>query len=305
MLATSDVGDGIVTICWDCELEADERSLLATLADCLGYVGRSESWVEAKLIDDPVTTDGFDAFPHVSNEHPGPGWEQTSLLTTVHPESYAIWRQKKADAALAEFPLPEGQKKPGQKLLNERAKAIDPFPTDLLDCLQKDTAWWKQRRWSQPPGSQKVVYWRKANLLEVAPISMPQPSRGHSVTTMLLSLTTPNGNKSAMPTIARTLPQAELFHAALVSKVAKGQRVDCPELTGRDVHGRPLAGSHEHAHVLPLDLDGDGHLDHTPVILDWGYSRRFKSKRTISFHDQMEWCVLNHSAKITWHTEYS
>ena len=87
---------------------------------------------------------------------------------------------------------------------------------------------------------------------------------------MLLALTTPSGNKSALPTVARTLPQAELFHAALVRTVGKGERVDCPELTGRDTDGIPLVGRHEHAHVLPLDLDGDGHLDHILIHAKMG-----------------------------------
>lgn len=39
-----------------------------------------------------------------------------------------------------------------------------------------------------------------------------------------------------------------------------------PELTGRDGNRRPLRGPHEHVHINPLDLDGDGHLDH---ILVW------------------------------------
>jgi CRISPR-associated protein Csb2 len=268
----ADVGNGAVEIYWDSELESDERSLLATLAECLGYLGRSESWVEAELVADPESVDYFDAFPHSNDTHPGPGWEQTSLLSTVNPESYTTWRQTKTEAALADLPLPEGNKKPSKKLLNDRVKAIDPYPHDLLDCLQKDTAWWKQRRWAQPPGSQQVVYWRRANSLEVAPLAPARPSQGHAVTTMLLALTTRSGNKSALPAIARTLPQAELFHAALVSKVGKGQQVHCPELTGRDENGRPLKGQHEHAHVLPLDLDGDGHLDHILIHAKMGLS---------------------------------
>ncbi len=79
---------------------------------------------------------------------------------------------------------------------------------------------------------------------------------------MLLALTTPSGNKSALPSVTRTLPQAELFHRALVGLVGKGTRVYCPELTGRDKHGELLRDHHGHAHTIPLDLDGDGRLDH-------------------------------------------
>ena len=83
---------------------------------------------------------------------------------------------------------------------------------------------------------------------------------------MLLALATPSRNKSALPSVTRTLPQAELFHRAIVGIAGNGQRVQCPELTGKDEFGKALQTNHQHAHTLPLDLDGDGHLDH---ILLW------------------------------------
>jgi CRISPR-associated protein Csb2 len=61
------------------------------------------------------------------------------------------------------------------------------------------------------------------------------------------------------------LPQAELLHRALVSAETR-DGATCEVLTGCDAAGTPLGGPHEHAHILPLDLDGDGHLDH---ILIW------------------------------------
>ena len=36
-------------------------------------------------------------------------------------------------------------------------------------------------------------------------------------------------------------------------------------IIGCDEEKRPLKGAHEHAHVLPLDLDGDSHIDHLLV----------------------------------------
>lgn len=112
----------------------------------------------------------------------------------------------------------------------------------------------------------------RSGQLEVAPVVRPHAVTKRFVTTMLLALSTPSGNKSSLPPVARTLPQAELFHAALVRKVGNGKRVVCPELTGRDQDGRPLGGQHEHAHVLPLDLDGDGHLDHLLIYAAMGLS---------------------------------
>ena len=82
---------------------------------------------------------------------------------------------------------------------------------------------------------------------------------------MLLSLTNASRNDHALPAVIRTLPQAELLHRALVGISAR-RGAPPPELTGRDEYRQPLLGPHEHAHINPLDLDDDGHLDH---ILIW------------------------------------
>jgi CRISPR-associated protein Csb2 len=83
---------------------------------------------------------------------------------------------------------------------------------------------------------------------------------------MLLSMTTASGNNHALPSIVRTLPQAELLHRAIVSFATRNNAGFCAALIGRDESRKPLRGPHEHAHILPLDLDEDGHLDH---ILVW------------------------------------
>lgn len=114
-------------------------------------------------------------------------------------------------------------------------------------------------------GFRQDLYWRRVDSLVVSrPRAVRRPA-ARRVEAILLALTTPSRNQSALPHIHRTLPQAELFHRAIVGRVGKGERVDCPELTGRDEQGRPLRNGHRHAHVLPLDLDGDDRLDHVLV----------------------------------------
>ncbi len=267
----ANVGSDAVEIHWDCELADDELVVLGQLAECLSYLGRSESWVEAELVGaGSAAANGFDAFPHRDGLHPGEQWEQISLLAAVPPETYANWQTATTAQILAEFPFPEGKQKPSAKLLRERTKAIAPYPRDLLDCLMKDTAWWKQHRWSQPPGSQRVIYWRRSDALEVGVPERAARREVDRVTMMLLALTTPSGNRSALPPCSRTLAQAELLHRAIVGRVAQGRRVECPELTGRDEQGKPLREGHRHAHILPVDFDVDGHLDHIVIYAPMG-----------------------------------
>ncbi len=267
----ADVGDESLAVRWDCNLTDAETEQLRQLAECLGYLGRSESWVEGELVPDGAAPpDTFDAIPHRDGMQLGPEWEQVSLMAAVLPADYDAWRTQTTDRILTEYPLPEGKKKPPAKLLNDRAKAVAPYPVTLLECLTMDTAWWKAHRWSQPPGSQRVVYWRRSDSLQVSPPPRPNRRVTEPVEAMLLALTTPSGNRSALPPCKWTLLEAEKLHRAIVARVANGRRVHCPELTGRDAKGNPLQECHQHAHIWPIDLDGDGKIDHFIVYAPMG-----------------------------------
>jgi CRISPR-associated protein Csb2 len=268
----ANVEDGVIKVCWDCELDHEQQTMFAQLIESLGYLGRSESWVEACVILDNVelAADRL-AVPHQDGELRGPDWEQIPLMAAVPVEAYAAWSEQRGADALKEHPLPEGKTKPTKALLKKRDAVLAPYPSDLIDCLQKDTVWWKtQHNWSQPPGSRRVLYWRRSDSLVVAAQRDRSRLNGHrvehQVEAMLLSLSTLSRNTSALPHVSRTLPQAELIHQALVSLAGRGGKVVCPALTGRDEHGNPLHEGHRHAHVVPLDLDGDQHLDHVLVF---------------------------------------
>jgi CRISPR-associated protein Csb2 len=263
-----DVRGAALEVFWDCELTAAETEQLRVLAESLGYLGRSESWVEAAAIEgsgsspnDPLLNE-INAFPHRENAVLGPGWQQISLVAPIPPSEYANWRSAATEQLLAGLAPPEGKKKPPAKLLRDREKAVAPYPATLLECLMKDTAWWKGHGWSQPPGARRVLYWRPEATMQTSAPVQPRVMTARPVAAMLLAITTPSGNRSALPARARTLPQGELLHRALVSILAKGQKVDCPEITGRDRQGFPLRGQHRHAHILPLDLDDDRRIDH-------------------------------------------
>lgn len=263
------VGDGVLAVTWDVDLDDAETAMLARLVENMGYLGRSESWVECRLAQPgELPTEGRDCFPESGHANPGPGWEQVPLLAPMPPEGeegYTHWRQLAVAEALACYPLPD--KKPSKKLIDLRTKAEAPYPPDLIACLQSDTNEWRRHGWSQPPGSRRVFYWRKTDALEAgAPRPAPRARTAPDVRAMLLSMSTASGNDHALPHITRTLPQADLLHRDLghaLKHLGLGHSV---VLSGCDEHRRPLKHPHRHAHILPLDLDGDGHLEH---LLIW------------------------------------
>lgn len=262
------VDDGVLAVHWDVVLAEEETETLRAIAENLGYLGRSESWVTASLVpDDALIPEGTDATPCEDGVHRGPGWEQIPLLAPVSSSDYVDWRRAAVDEALSKLVDVDLTKK---KLMKGEKKRVDiiegSYPPDLLACLQVETKWLRKLGWSQPPGSRRVFYWRKADSLEVgAPRSKQRYIEAAPVEAMLLSMATASGNDHALPNIIRTLPQAELLHRAFVS-LASHPSLRSTALIGCDEQGRPLRQEHQHAHLLPLDLDGDGHLEH---ILIW------------------------------------
>lgn len=260
------VDEGELSVMWDVELTSAETTMLAQLAERLGYLGRSESWVTARLADFDESIPASNCFPEIGHTNPGPGWEQVPLMAAEKQADFTRWRAHAVAQALAALPLLEN-KRPTKKLLSDRAKAEEPYPADLIACLQAETNWLRKYGWSQPPGSRRVFYWRKTDALEAgAPKVKRRIVTTPPVGAMLLSMTTVSGNDHALPSVTRTLPQAEMLHKHLCDALKRLHLGHSVALSGCDESGQPLKGSHQHVHLLPLDLDGDGHLEH---ILLW------------------------------------
>ena len=259
---------GSIGVYWNVDLTAAEQALLEEIARELGYLGRSESWVDVTPIKNANASD-FDVRPGEARDRPGTGWEQVSLLAPLPGSEYQSWRERTVQAALDSLPVVNAKGKPLSKAkqTEQVQETQASYPIDLIACLQVDTAWLHALGWNQPPGSQKVLYWRPASSLEgAAPRSIPRSPCPVVVELVLLSMATASGNLHALPPITRTLPQGELLHQALLAHGPKGERP--PEvLSGRDTSGKPLRDekAHTHAHLIHLDLDGDGHLDHALV----------------------------------------
>ena len=132
-----------------------ELSMLDMLVGRLNYLGRSESWVEGRVMGDDEPRPETNCFPDEAGDAPGRGWEQVAVLAPDGASDFEAWRAARVEGALTDLPLPEGRK-PAQGLLAKRAKAVASYPADLLDCLQKDTTWLRSHGWNRPPGSRRA-----------------------------------------------------------------------------------------------------------------------------------------------------
>lgn len=265
---------GVLAIIWDVELSKEESDLLEGLAERLGYLGRSESWITARLArSSEISLNDYNCYP--SDAVPAPGWQQVSVMAPMIPTEYDKWRRSIIESGPESLPVLDGtRKKPGKqakKMSHSVEKFMEFYPPDLISCLKIETSWLHERKWSQPPGSRRVFYHCTSDALEsAAPYLHFNAPPTAPVESMLLSINTSSRNDHALPPITHTLPQAELLHRALVKLVA-GKNMDFSKvLIGRGKDRKPLRGRHEHAHILPLDLDEDGHLDHFLIWASMG-----------------------------------
>ncbi|NIA21620.1 MAG: type I-U CRISPR-associated protein Cas5/Cas6 [Anaerolineaceae bacterium] len=261
-------------------LSPEQQTLLKRLVENLSYFGRAESWVLGRVIQNGTPDAAWCRPAQNGGAMPRePGRDQVALLTPVPADNYIQWRAQAVKQALATTEEAVRIKDNKKKISKaQRAKALAPYPENLLDCLTTDTAVLQQYGWSQPPGSQFILYNRPAGTLERRP---PKPrARRHRVTPVeaaLLALSSDTRHGDVLPRMTRCLPQAELLHQSLVSLLGD-EAPQCTALSGRDPTGKPLAG-HRHTHFLPLDLDEDGRLDH--VILYAPMKLDAKAQRTI------------------------
>jgi CRISPR-associated protein Csb2 len=274
---------GELAITWDLALDDETLALLSDLASHLNYLGRSESWVHARLAA-PHEMDnrgGHVCWPCSEGRPAGAGWEQVALLAPVSPAAYVTWRSSAIRGVLEAMPRdPAGQRQlsaqAAAKREAERSARMAIYPEDMVACLQIDTSFLREYGWSQPPGTEKLLYWRRSDALQYATTAPDVNSARHRappVRAVLLAMASASLNNHALPTLARTLPQAEMLHRQALGAFGRlGPLHHSPVLSGCGADGKPLRGAHGHAHLLPIDLDEDHHLDHVLVWAPDGLS---------------------------------
>ncbi len=240
--------DAKLAVVWRVQLSAAAEALLADLVPKLSYFGRAEAVVDAVLVSDKDLPEGEIASADDVNR---PGVEPIALLAPMTTVEYQAWR---AMAAPAEAEKPSKGRK-------SKAAKVSPFPLDMLAALMVGTVFLQEHGWTQPPGSRRVIYYRAP--LATSPVRTIARSNTQlaGADTALLALASDTKKREVLPQMMRALPQMELLHQGLLSKLGD---VFCPELAGRDADGVRLEG-HRHAFFLPLALNPQGSLDHILV----------------------------------------
>jgi len=249
----------------DVMLDQEELHALDAITTNLGFLGRAESWAEARLLSGDEAGAALTAVNCMPSEH------------SCNRADFEAVRVLCADGDSAfENNTPKNQRTEGRG--KSKQTIISPlYDPDWHLCME--TLELHDKRWSDPPGSKWVMYLRRKDCFTVqsrrpkAVIERPRPTMARFAM---------EGN--VLPLIEETLPIAESVRRTLMGiyrrieekRMYGGNRPEDAPLprsdvfSGKDETGAPREG-HRHAYFLPTDEDGDGRIDHLTIIAAMGF----------------------------------
>lgn len=240
--------DEPLLVAWDINLPAGQLAAFKTLAHRVGYLGRAEGLVEARVLEG-VTTIEPNAVPLDTDEKLPEQNELVRLLVPMTPTNYAQWRD---DFLKSEQPTPEGKKKAGKK------SKMPSVPHDLFLALHADTGELQVAGWNLPPGAEFVNYRRPEHAFISAPKLCPRHGKEFP-TVARYSVVSP-----VAPSITQAISVANRVHEALCkwSDRGKGRAL---VFTGLDGQGHPRT-DHGHAQIF---CEANGPRDAITHICIW------------------------------------
>lgn len=201
------------------------RQLVASL----NYLGRSESWVEARVVDDREVK--WNCVP--VEPGPMPAGEVVPVACVIEPSAYAS----------RGFAIEIGKGKKKSRL-------------GWFEALGWGSAETIANTMNRPAAMEVVQYLRPTNALDARPPSMRRRS-GKVVEAVRFAV----DSRVRVP-ITEALRIGDLARRNLMGalRAVAGPHHSSPVFSGKDEHGRPAVG-HPHASILSLDEDGDGYID--------------------------------------------
>jgi len=267
--------DDPLTVVWpSLELPDDQRVLLDDLLAVMGYLGRAESWVEARRLGEASAVPeerkcrpGVEALDTTTGEIRG---EAVILYAPLPPAEYGELRK-------GFLPDKKAEKKLGKTL-----------PADLLNALSVETSDLRKQGWNQPPAARKVSYLRPVDALR--PQRVVRKATPTSATTVRYLLI-----GKPLPRVEDSVRIGELLRRAVMSKAKYHFGEDnIPAIFSG--HGLPENNRHAHAFYLPWDANGDGRIDrvllHVPTGMTAEQLRVVEKLSCLKIRDGSEWRLV-------------
>ncbi len=284
-------------------LDSVQTELLDALLDAIGYLGRAESWVEAKRLDSWTGT--CDCYPSEQAVDQETGEVLGDLVPLWLPQTRAGYGSVSAElreAALARERAEVHQKRAKAISEGKTGKLPDPdkaklpvviattLPEDWLTALSLDTGELQAAGWSAPPAARQVYYLRKKDALRfmAATPATRTPRQPAKVTTARYAL-----YAKPLPRITDAVRVGETMRMALMGRARQLFGEDIPaSLSG---HALPENNRHGHAFYLP-ETNEDGRIDHVIVHAPDGFDAQAQTAlaelKSIHTREGTEWRLL-------------
>jgi CRISPR-associated protein Csb2 len=257
--------DDPVVIAWPgLALDAPQTEVLDALLENLGFLGRAESWVDARRA--PVPAD-FNCVPAAESADPETGevtGEIVRLMAPNTPEIYRAFRSGKLEAAGIKLD-PAGRP---PKLKPDQKKLLTTLPDDWLNAIGVETSELQAAGWSAPPCSWTVSYRRAPYALKTtAPKVIRKPAIIKPNTTITTARFVLYGKP--LPRIEDAVRIGEALRAAAMGRARQllgGNAIPC-ELSGHEMNS-----PNHHAHAFWLsDPNERGEIGHVLVHAPGGF----------------------------------
>ena len=281
-------------------LPMDQQALLDEALSVMGYLGRAESWVDARRLEDwsgicnciPDDDRPMDVADLVPLWHPLTPADYRHMrdrqLAAAQARAEAERLTKAADALLADKSPAKATKTKAAKL---PADLLATLPEDWLEALSLDTGELQKAGWSAPPATRRLAYRRPKDALRfmASTVSRRRSSAPTDPTTARFAL-----YAKPLPLLTDAVRIGETLRRAAMGRARRIYAEQVPPLLAG--HDLPEGNRHMHAFFIPEDADGDGRVDHVILHAPGGLDERMREVLACLNHvyakDEQEWQLL-------------
>lgn len=273
--------DDPVVIAWpELELDAPQSEMLDALLENLGFLGRAESWVDARRTAAPAHFNCVPASDSVDTETGEVTGEIVRLMVPNTPETYRLFRSGTLEAAGIVL---DAQGNGPANLKGDKKKLAITLPNDWLGAIGVETGELQAAGWSAPPCARTVSYRRPLHALKTtAPKVLCKATTIKPKTTITTARFTLYGRP--LPRIEDAVRIGEALRAA---SMGRAKRLLGPDSLPAMLTGHDLGEHNRHAHAFWLsDPNERGEIEHVLVHAPGGLGA--DAMRVLTALDQLK-----------------
>ncbi len=257
--------DPVVIVWLQLALDARQSELLDALLENLGFLGRAESWVDARRAPAPVDFNCVPAAESVDAETGEVTGEIVRLMAPNTPEIYRAFRSGKLEAA--GIKLDRAGRPP--RLKPDQKKLLTTLPEDWLNAIGVETGELQAAGWSAPPCARTVSYRRPLHALRT---TAPKVLRKPAIVRPDTAVTTARFALYGKP-LPRIEDAVRIGEALRATAMGRARRLLGPDALPAMLSGHDLGERNRHAHAFWLpDPNERGEIEHVLVHAPGGLS---------------------------------